>query len=63
MPRLLIDSGKPTPVVTVHKTWFLVPVEGKHLEPDKYLIQPGVADYIEKLEQQVFDLTDRKLTY
>jgi len=52
MPRYLKQDGKRVPNVRCDKAWYTIPT-GKGKETESYLIQPKVADYIEKLEKQI----------
>jgi len=55
MPRRLnILDGTPSPVVIIDHVWFEIPKETTELvKYDEYLLRPAVADYIEKLENEI----------
>ncbi|MGK0413225.1 MAG: hypothetical protein ACJA1B_001427 [Polaribacter sp.] len=50
MPRYFKQNGKKVPNVRTEKAWIVIPVKGN---TETYLVQPKVADYIEKLESKI----------
>ena len=57
MPRYLKQDGKKVPNVRTEKAWIVIPVKASKgttsINIETYLVQPRVADYIEKLERKI----------
>lgn len=51
MPRYTKPNGKRVPNVRIEKAWIDIPT--KDGKTATYLVQPKVADYIEKLENRI----------
>ena len=57
MPRYLKQDGKKVPNLRTEKAWIVIPVKSNKdtipIDMETYLVQPRVADYIEKLESKI----------
>jgi len=57
MPRYLKQDGKKVANVRTEKAWIVIPVKASKettpINTETYLVQPRVADYIEKLERKI----------
>jgi hypothetical protein len=57
MPRYIKEGGKRVPNVRTEKAWITIPVKASKdstpINTETYLVQPRVADYIEKLEGKI----------
>lgn len=57
MPRKFKQNGDKIPNVRTEKAWVDIPIKTNKdttpLNTESYLVQPRIADYIEKLEKQI----------